>query len=167
MSIQFYTRLLCKAAEAGNTEEVARLLPVSDPQADNSFALCIAAYFGHIACVQLLAPWSAPQTTGSMALACAVHGGHMECVEFLLGVSNPKAHGSMALQRAVTFARRECVELLYPVSDPQAALDQLKCDYPDHTKMWGNLEQRIACTQHQTLNDAIGLPSCSTRQRKI
>ena len=52
------TELLQQSAFHGNAEEVKRLIPVSNPKADVSWALCVAADEGHEECVEMLVPVS-------------------------------------------------------------------------------------------------------------
>lgn len=122
--IKHNTNLLCYAAKTGNTEEVCRLIPLSDPKARDSQALKLAASNGHTECVKLLIPVSgisseALRWAGSEALRWAAYYGHTQCVELLIPVCNPKADGSRALQWAAERGHTECVKLLIPTSDPK------------------------------------------------
>lgn len=192
MSIEQNTKLLMEAARAGNAVEVMRLIPLSDPKANDSGALIYAASGGHTECVKLLIPVSAPK---SSALHLAAAKGHTECIRLLLPlfdlkakseavvwatakgqttylkllipVSDPKADNSYALQKAVANAHQSCIDLLYPVSDPYVALHQLQEDYPNEVNLWGELERRIAHEQNQKLGAEIGKLMPAKVKRKI
>ncbi|WP_447896642.1 ankyrin repeat domain-containing protein [Stenotrophomonas acidaminiphila] len=114
------TRDLQRAALNGDVDEVKRLIPVSDPKADDSYALSIAAMNGHLECVKALIPVSDPKADESEALKLAAERGHADCVELLIPVSDPKADESGAMRRAAGRGHAHCVKLLIPVSDPKA-----------------------------------------------
>lgn len=175
------TKLLMEAARVGNAVEVLRLIPLSDPKANDSGALICAALGGHTECVKLLIPVSVPK---SSALHLAAAKGHTECisllfplfdlkakndalvwatanghttnVKMLIPVSDPKADHSYALQKAVANAHQSCIDVLYPVSDPPVSLHQLQLRHPNQPEIWGELELRIAREQNQKLNNKIG-----------
>ena len=138
-NIEENTRLLVQTAENGDAVEVQRLIPVSDPKANNSAALRFASSNGHLKCVKLLIP-----------------------------VSNPKANNSYALQAAVENGHTRCVELLYPVSDPVVALKQLQHDYPNDYNAWGQLQHMIDAERvRNTLNAEVGTTTVVKAQRKV
>ena len=62
-----FNQLLENAARAGDVLEVERLLPLSDPKANDSSALRWAAQNGHLDVVKLLLPVSAPKVNDSLA----------------------------------------------------------------------------------------------------
>lgn len=180
MCIEENTNLLIEAARKGDTPEVQRLIPLSDPTCNDSQALVCAASGGHTQCVRLLIPVSVLKSPAlnlaagkgytqcvklllpaydlkakSSALFWATANGHTDCVKLLILASDPKVDNSFALQKAVANAHQSCIDLLYPVSDPSAALHQLQHDYPDDVSIWGELEQRIAHEQNQKLVGGI------------
>lgn len=77
---------LTEAAESGDIDELARLLPLCDPKFGNSQALRFAALHGQIECVKLLIPVSDPKAEDSFALRWAVERGHTDIVELLIPV---------------------------------------------------------------------------------
>ena len=78
------TKQLIKASKKGDTEEVKRLISVSDPTMNDSEALKCSAEYGHIECVKLLIPVSDPKAEDSIALAWAAYNGHIDIVELLI-----------------------------------------------------------------------------------
>jgi len=179
--IEENTNLLIEAARKGDTPEVQRLIPLSDPTCNDSQALVCVASGGHTQCVRLLIPVSVLKSPAlnlaagkgytqcvklllpaydlkakSSALFWATANGHTDCVKLLILASDPKVDNSFALQKAVANAHQSCIDLLYSVSDPHAALHQLQQDYPDDVSIWGELEQRIAHEQNQKLVGEIG-----------
>lgn len=192
MSIEQNTKLLMEAARMGNAVEVMRLIPLSDPKANDSGALICAASEGHTECVKLLIPVSSPK---SSALHLAAAKGNTECISLLLPlfdlkaksealvwatakgqtaylkmlipVSDPKADNSYALQKAVANAHQLCIDLLYPVSDPHVALHQLQICHPNQPEIWGELERRITEEQRNKLEEEIDNTQAPTIVRKI
>ena len=65
-----YDEALRRASKIGHAECVKLLIPVSDPKANESYALKIASTFGHIECVKLLIPVSDPKADNSYASIC-------------------------------------------------------------------------------------------------
>ena len=192
MSIEENTNLLIEAARKGDTPEVQRLIPLSDPTCNDSQALVCAASGGHTQCVRVLIPVSVLKSPAlnlaagkgytqcvklllpaydlkakSSALFWATANGHTDCVKLLILASDPKVDNSFALQKAVANAHQSCIDVLYSVSDPHAALHQLQHDYPDDVSIWGELEQRIARDQNQTLCKEILAAEKSKVSRKI
>jgi len=162
------TQFLIDAAEQGNTDEVRRLIPLSDPKYARSSALRIAAQNGHVQCVALLIPVSDPKEWDNFALQAAAVSGHSKCVELLIPVSEPKCDDSYALYRAVENGHTQCVDLLYPVSDPVVALKKLQDKYPDDYTRWGQLQQRVDAERVQhTLNAEIAPATGVKMQRKM
>lgn len=106
-----------KAAENGHAECVKLLIPVSEPDQDDSQALLLAAQNGHTECVRLLIPVS--DMDGCTALRNAAMNGHSECVALLKDVSNLQANKE-ALVWAVGNNHIECVRMLMTVMDVQA-----------------------------------------------
>lgn len=141
--IEANTQLLYQAVKQQSVDNVRRLIPISDPKADNSYALRLAVGNGHIQCVELLIPVSDPKSNDSYALAVAAESGNIQCVALLIPVSQPKKRYSLALQRAVYHGHSQCVELLYPISNPVVALQKLQKEHPNDYSVWGNLEQMI------------------------
>lgn len=90
------TPLLLQASQLGDVDTVKKLIPLSDPKAEDSYALRAAA-----------------------------HNGHKDIVELLIPVSNPKAKNSYALQWAAEKGHKEIVELLIPVSDYHIVLQSM------------------------------------------
>lgn len=180
MSIEHNTELLCKASKTGNSEEVRRLIPVSNPKAYDSVALRRAAQNGHTECVKLLIPvsgifnealrWAAhnghadcvkllisvPQPIDGMKpLLWAAEQGHTECVQLLIPISDPREYHSRALQLAARNGHIPCVELLYPASDPIVALKILQENYPDQPEKWIALEQHMEAEEAKRLRDVL------------
>lgn len=106
-----------KAAANGHADCVKLLIPVSEPDQDDSQALQIAAQNGHTECVKLLIPVSDMQNC--TALRGAAMNGHSECVGLLKDVSNLQANKE-ALVWAVGNNHIECVKMLMAVMDVQA-----------------------------------------------
>jgi len=180
MSIEHNTELLCEASKTGNSEEVRRLIPISDPKAQDSdalrlaaknghtecarllikvssafgMALCWAAHNGHADCVELLISVPEP-IDGLKALLWAAERGHAECVKLLIPISDPKKYYSRALQLAVRHGHTPCVELLYPVSDPLIALKTLQESCPNQPEKWIALKQYIEIEEAKRLRDAL------------
>ena len=115
------------AAEKGYAEYVELLIPVSDPEADDSEALKYAAENGHDECVELLIPVCDSKMDYSEALMYAAENGHYKCVKLLIPFSDPKVLDSYALQRAAKNGHANCVELLIPVSDPKSENSKALC----------------------------------------
>jgi len=116
-----FNKDLLEAVKQNNISEVQRLIPLSDPTCDKSFALRTAANLGHFQCVDLLIPISSIEDR-TQALQAAVCGGFYKCVELLIPVSNPKGNSSGALLIAAMRGDEECVKRLAPVSGPQTTL---------------------------------------------
>ena len=114
MSIEHNTQLLFDAIERNNMDEVHRLIPVSDPKADNSWALELAAFKGNIECVKLLIP-----------------------------LCRPKANQSRALQWAMLNNNDPMIDLLYPVSSPKSAITALQTTYPHRKDIRDAMEARM------------------------
>ena len=192
MSIEENTNLLIEAARKGDTPEVQRLIPLSDPTCNDSQALVCAASGGHTQCVRVLIPVSVLKSPAlnlaagkgytqcvklllpvydlkakSSALFWATANGHTDCVKLLILASDPKVDNSFALQKAVANAHQSCIDLLYSVSDPHAALHELQHDYPDDEDVWGELERRIFQDQRDKLNDQVGEVAHTKNVRKM
>ena len=168
MSIPHNTKLLIQAAESGDAVEVQRLIPISNPKANDSQALQCAAFDGHIKCVKLLIPVSDPKTHNSAALQMAARNGHTQCVQLLIPVSDPKTRNSAALQMATRNGHTQCVEFLYPVSEPMVALQRLQQTYPDNYKKWEKLQEMVAAEHlRNTLNSQIEMTTAVKVQRKM
>lgn len=106
------------AAEFGHARCVAILLPLSEPEALNSYALRWAATNGHVECVKLLIPNPLAEHNEFPALCMAASKNNFECVKLLIPVSNAKQDDSYALRIASARGHAECVKLLAPVSEP-------------------------------------------------
>lgn len=166
--IEINTELLIEAAKQGNLDEVRRLIPLSDPKANDSLALRMAAQNGHIECVELLIPVSDPKAKDSYALRWAAQNGHVQCVELLVPISDPKADHSFALQSAVENGHTPCVDLLYPVSEPMVVMKKLQDKYPDDYTIWGQLQQMIEAERvRNTLNAEVKTTTGVKIQRKM
>ncbi len=162
------TQLLIQAAERGDAAEVQRLIPISEPSFNSSWALQVAASDGYVDCVQLLIPVSEPKTKNSVTLRAAARSGHAQCVALLIPVSDPKVYGSVALRIAAENGHTQCVELLYPVSEPMVALKQLQHDHPDNYNKWGQLYEMVQAERlRNTLNSEVGITTVVKVQRKL
>lgn len=113
------SRALLLAAGNGHAECVRLLIPVSDPTVDHSWALRLAAENGHEECVRLLLPMSKPDASFA-ALYWAAFFGHAECAKILMPSCNPKDKNSIPLAKALERGHVECAKLLIPVSDLNA-----------------------------------------------
>lgn len=139
-----HTQHLLHVAEEGNHKEVARLMPLSDPEqlgyvlemcAEKGYLECLevlinhphsvdhlgqslkkAAEHNHIECVSFLINHVDPKYHNSLALRYAALGGHAQLVEMLIDVSEPADLNSAALRDAAMLGHAQCVELLIPVS---------------------------------------------------
>ena len=149
------SHLLTQAVQNGDTGEVQRLIPLSDPKFRKSQALYMAAFHGHTECVKLLIPVSDPKVQNSYALREATRRGHAQCVELLIPVSDPKVQNSEVLYDAINHDYPQCVELLYPVTDPIAVLNTLKRNFPDQPDKWMALEQRIEVEEAKRLRGVL------------
>lgn len=124
-NIEHNSQLLFTASINGNVNDVKRLIPVSDPKADDSWALATAAEYGHEEIVELLIPVSDPKAQGSEALQLAAKNGHISIVAKLIPVSAPKDQDSRALRSAAYYGHTDIVKLLLPVSDYYGVLEDL------------------------------------------
>lgn len=79
-----------KAAALNGHYKCAKELVAKASRVKMSEALVRAALNGHLQLVELLIPLSDPQSNDSKALAYAVVGKHIQCVEVLLDVSDTK-----------------------------------------------------------------------------
>ena len=112
-----YNDLLRMAAADGHVASLKILSPLAK-RSELSYALCLAAQNGNIESLAFLLPRSDPLDDSSYALRWAARHGHAECVKLLIPVSDPKINDSEALLWAASNGRVECVKLLAPVSDP-------------------------------------------------
>ena len=119
-------QLLIQACIRGNLEEVKRLIPVSDPKANNSSALRLAAEHGHIDIVKLLLP-----------------------------VSDPKALNSEALFEAAVYQRIDIVQMLIPVSDYTMVLQNMLHDNEDITLVQQCIDEYEALQLKKRLNNTL------------
>lgn len=183
-------RLLADASYKGNSEEVARLIPLAEPMNNSCQALVYAAGQGHLECVKLLAPVSDTflglkeavwygqmecirfliplcdvQAENGVVLRFAVRTGNKQTVEEVLPYSDPKINNSRALVMAVLQHNSEIVELLYPLSDPVVALAFMTKDYPERIEEHNVLEQRICEEQRKVLQKQIPTTNCVTRKK--
>lgn len=94
-------RLLIITAYDGNTEEVARLIPLVDPKGFDS-----------------------------AALKSAVAGQHIDCVTLLIPVSDVSASNNTVLMMALSVQDQQIFDLLYPLSDAVSLKQALKQDNP-------------------------------------
>ena len=76
-SVDECTEMLQLAAQRGFLECVKRLVPISDPMADESRALLVAAAFDHEQIIELLLPHS----DAPAARRTAIESGHIEAAE--------------------------------------------------------------------------------------
>lgn len=136
------TLQLIKASREGNIEEVARLIPISDPLYNNCAALQSACWHEHYACVQLLIP-----------------------------VSDPKVHTSAMLRNAVDINDHVLIDLLYDVSDPKQALQWMQEQDPERARNqeWVDFAYRILCTEEKVAlrQQVNGINACPTRKKLI
>ena len=108
MSIGHNTQLLLEAIKNGDVNEVERLIPISEPNHENTFALRYAVERGNIECVKALIPVSEKYDT---ALAAAARNNKLEYVKLLLPLSGDHEE---ALHAAAKDNHIECVKLLLP-----------------------------------------------------
>ena len=174
---------LIRAARDGQTDEVRRLIPISDPKYDDSAALYWAAAKGHTECVRLLVPVSDANSDEASPLFKSAQNGHAECVQLLLPVTDP-IHYPRALNFAAMEGRRDCVEILMRVtdptdehsnalrtasrysrhdivdvlletSDPDTALDILMGQYPNAPQYWQYLKDKVEAFHAQQQNQVL------------
>lgn len=107
---------LAVAASQAQVSILRKLIPLSNPRADDSLALSWAAGSGSVEAVQTLLPFSDPLAGDSNALATAAREGHTKIVALLIPLSDPKAKGSRALWQAADNGRLKALKLLLPVS---------------------------------------------------
>lgn len=149
-----YTQHLIEAAERGDHVEVARLIPLSHPSAQNNAALkasakgghieCVrvllaacdtsggineivysAAFGGHVDCLRLLLPYGV-EKCNDHALIKAANGGSVEAVQFLLAHADPKFLDSRALRGTVRYGYDDCIDVLLPVSDAHTVIREIE-----------------------------------------
>lgn len=174
---------LREAAGHGNTDEVRRLIPISDPKFNDSQALIWAAAYGHTECVRLLIPVSDANPEDAAPLFKSAQNGHAECVQLLLPVTDP-LHYPRALNFAAMEGRRDCVEILMRVTDPtdehsnalrtasrcgrndivdvlfevsdvDTALDILMGQYPNTPQYWQYLKDKVEAFHAQQQNQVL------------
>ncbi|PRZ56421.1 ankyrin repeat protein [Paraburkholderia fungorum] len=129
-AISASSRALIRAAAAGRSRDVDRLLalPDVDPEAVDEWgftALSAAAMHGHARCVKRLLPRCDANriVSGATALHDAAMQGHAACVRLLISVSDANATigpGLTPLMLATMENRAQCVELLLPHADARA-----------------------------------------------
>lgn len=107
---------LAVAASGGQVSILRKLIPVSNPRADESLALSWAARSGSVEAVEALLPFTDPLASDSNALVHAAREGHAKVVTLLIPLSDPKANGNRALWEAATHGHLNIVKLLLPVS---------------------------------------------------
>jgi len=167
------TAALIDAIREGRFSEVERLLPISDPEANDSAALEVAAQCGHVEIVKLLLPVSAPQNPRCVALVMAVSQGHVDVVKLLLPFSDAQKNQSYALQLAVHGGNAAMIDLLIPVSDYQLALKRLSHTHTQSLREASTVlfEQRIAeyetRQQRQRISAELTAVPRSSLSRKI
>lgn len=153
--IQLHSEFLIEASRNGNVAAVKRLIPKSDPTAQESFALRLAAYNGYTEIVELLIPVSDPKALDNRALQIAANNGHLECVKLLIPVSDPKAHNSCALQLAAQNGHTEIIELLIPNSNYHKVVENFLEDNKDVSLLQQCIENYEALQQQQCLNNEL------------
>lgn len=165
----YNTERLLEASKNGETEEVKRLISVSDPKAHDSQALQWAAEKGHIEIVKLLIPVSDPTADGSRALWEAAQYGYNDIVKLLIPVSDPKKHNSFALRRAVYEEYLDTVRLLIPVSDCNSALNVLQSEGNNTTLLQQCMDEYEVMQQQERLRASIEplLENNSSAKRKM
>ena len=175
---------LREASGHGHTDEVRRLIPISNPKFNDSQALIWAAAHGHTECVELLIPVSNANSSDDAApLFKSAQNGHTECVQLLLSVTDP-IHYPRALNFAAMEGRRDCVEILMRVTDPtdehsnalrtasrysrhdivdvlfeasapETALDILMGQYPNTPQYWQYLKDKVETFHAQQQNQVL------------
>lgn len=121
---------LFMAAQKGDTEEVRRLIPISDATIQSNRALRHAVSEGHAECVKLLLPVS--RLTDEVAyenlVVGAIENNHTECVKILLAVENLSFDPSFAvtyfLMRAVSWEKIDLVRFLIPLALNKISTDE-------------------------------------------
>lgn len=108
MSAKHNNQRLLEAIKNGDVNEVQRLIPISDPNHENIFALRYAVERGNIECVKALIPVSEKYDT---ALTAAARNNKVEYVKLLLPLSGDHEE---ALNAAAKDNHIECVKLLLP-----------------------------------------------------
>lgn len=115
------TKMLFDAIKSGCIEDVERLIPVSDPQSDESLCLWVAADIGRIDIVKLLMPVSDPKARENSALRIAALNQNVELVKYLL----PFSDGEAALMKMGGDAQwAKAVVLLQKCIDEHESLQQ-------------------------------------------
>lgn len=117
--IDLNTNLLIQASWNNEFDEVKRLIPISNPKADESRALRTAVLLGYIDIVELLIPVSDPKTNNE-ALIKAAELGNTKLLTLLIPVSDPTKDNSKALRMAAKNGHIKCVEVLNLHSNPRA-----------------------------------------------
>lgn len=161
---------LLEAARDGQTDEVRRLIPISDPKSNDSAALYWAAANGHAECVELLVPVSDANSDEASPLFKSAQRGYQECVTLLLPATDPTYYyraldfaamegrtdcvkilmsvvntdeRSNALQIASWYSRHDVVDVLFEASAPDTALDILMQQYPNTPQYWHYLKDKV------------------------
>jgi len=147
-----------EAARDGRTDEVRRLLPLSDPKYCDSAALYWASANGHAECVQLLLPATDP-VHYPRALDFAAMEGRTDCVKILMGVVSTDER-SKALRTASRYSRHDVVDVFFEASAPDTALTILMEQHPNTPQYWQHLKDKVevftAQQQKQVLQNEIG-----------
>lgn len=125
-------QLLIEVAQKGLLAEVLRLIPLTDPTADNSEALAQAARHGHTDCVEALIPVSDVGADNSFALWIAANQGHSDCVAVLIPHSRPKDGHCRALKTAARFGHVDCVEILQTQHSQKERIEALLMAVTSH-----------------------------------
>lgn len=138
----------------GHNRCIELLIPVSDPQDNNSGALAAAASRGNCDGVKLLLPVSNPKDT-STALIAAAQNGNAQCVRILLPVSDPLTNNSAALMVAAKNGHHKCVDILAPVSNVEEVYSLLQKAHPSEQLLLQYMEEKVWELQQQRLGHAI------------
>lgn len=109
--------LLQAAALKGDAKEVARLIPISDPKAEDSYALYLAVRGDFEECVRLLIPVSDCTTEENWVLSVAVMNRNIDIVKLLLPHTDP-AFNHKCADRAAIYGLDEILALILPHCDP-------------------------------------------------
>lgn len=162
------TQLLVKTIQqytcCNQLDEVKRLIPLSNPKANESRPLQIAVACGLTEIVQLLIPVSNPKALDSKALKVAADKGFFEIVQLLIPVSDPKIDDSLALHWAVESGHYNIVKLLIPVSDYKSVLQEFEDCYDDVRTLKQCIAEYEILQQHERLSEQITLLAEHTKK---
>lgn len=173
-------RLLKSAAYHGRIEDVARLIPISDPTDENSEALRLAVAEGHLDVARMLVPFSNafiglkeaawygrveflrflktvcdPHQEDDIAIGWAIRSHNIECVKLLLPGVDPKDKHSRLLWMAALEKCNDIVDLVWAQSDPWDAIAHIQLHHSHRSDAWQALETRACHEQNMLLHNNV------------